>query len=153
VHIDTRVLHSLDDPVLDLDTPEGVDEDPYPQPCLGPVTQRVRELLSRPAFPVHKGHEVDGVLCLSDRFEHRREDLVAVSEDRDRVAFSEMDSDKALQRTAQLPPGVLSRLRCRAVVQQGRQAPPESQDFPCTLGILGSKVRGQRLTIGLRILA
>ena len=46
MHIDTRVLHSLDDPVLDLDTPEGVDEDPHPQPCLGTVTQRVCELLS-----------------------------------------------------------------------------------------------------------
>ena len=39
-------------------------------------------------------------------------------------------SDKALQTTTQLPSGVLSRLPCRAVVQQGRQAPPGSQDFP-----------------------
>ena len=107
VHIDTRILHSLDDPVLDLDTPEGVDEDPHPQPCPGPVTQRVRELLSGPALPVHKGHEVDGVLCLPDRFEHRWEDLVAVAKDRDRIAFSEVDSDKTLQRTTELPSGVL----------------------------------------------
>ena len=107
VHIDIRALHSLDDPVLDLDTSEGVDENPHPQPCLGPVTQRVGELLSGPALPVHKGHEVDSVLCLPDRFEHRREDLVAVAEDRDRVAFGEVDSDKALQRTTQLPPDVL----------------------------------------------
>src|SRR6185437_12419473 len=140
VHIDTRVLHSLDDPVLDLDTTEGVDEDPHPQPCPGPLTQRVCELLSGPALPVHKGHEVDSVLCLSDRFEHGREDLVAVAEDRDRVAFSEVDSDQALQGTTQLPPGVLARLRCRAVVQQGRQAPPGPRTSPCTLDILGSKV-------------
>src|SRR6266550_1048969 len=44
---------SLDDPVLDLDTPEGVDEDPHPLPCPGPITQRVCELLSGPALPVH----------------------------------------------------------------------------------------------------
>jgi hypothetical protein len=62
VHIDTRVLHGLDDPVLDLDTAKGVDEDPHPQPCLGAVTQRVCELLSGPALPVHKGHEVE-VCC------------------------------------------------------------------------------------------
>src|SRR6202035_1553445 len=44
VHIDTGALHSLDDPVLDLDPPEGVDEHPHPQPGPGPVTQRVRDL-------------------------------------------------------------------------------------------------------------
>ncbi len=30
---------------------------------------------------------------------------------------------------------------------------PSPRTFSCTLGILGSKVRGQRLMIGLRILA
>src|SRR5689334_10605716 len=116
VHIDARVLHSLDDPVLDLDTSEGVDEDPHPQPCPGPVTQRVCDLLSGPALPVHKGHEVDGVLCLPDCLEYGREDLIAVAENRDRVAFSEVNSDKALQRTTQLPSGVLTRLRRRVFV-------------------------------------
>ena len=92
--------------------------------------------------PVHQVMRSTVCSAFRDRFKHRGEDLAAFPEDRDRVAFSEVDSRHS--RTTQHA-DVLTRLRRRAVVQQGRRAPPGSQDFP-TNQVRHPRTQGARAT-------
>ncbi|ALM42103.1 hypothetical protein SFR_5488 [Streptomyces sp. FR-008] len=108
--VHARLVHRLQQVPLDQPAAEAVEEQPHPHPRLGPFAQGGGEVAGDLALPVHEGHEVDGVLGLPYRGQHRGEDLVAVAQGRQLVPLGGGDADQALQPPAQPPPAHRQRL-------------------------------------------
>ena len=108
--VDPAVLHVLDQVGLQQPAPDRVHQHPDAQPGARPLRQRVRHLLGDRAGPVDVGEQVDGPLRVPDGLEHRREDLVAVAQDRDLVALRRRDAQQALQPPSDRVDPVLLRL-------------------------------------------
>ena len=89
--------HLVDQRLVDLAGADGVEQDPHPTP----PTCRVSKFLGKGdgdvARPVHERDEVDRPCGISDRGEHRREDLVAVAQDLDLVAERGRNAEETVQ--------------------------------------------------------
>src|SRR5579871_5768110 len=96
-HAHSRVLHEGNEVAFDRPRPEPVEKDTYPNTLPGTVGQEMGELGADAAAPVDVGEEVDGVAGMPDGIEERWEDLVAVAEDVDAVAFRRRDTEHAFE--------------------------------------------------------
>ena len=74
--------------------PEGIDNEIHLHAAACGRHERRGELLRDRAFFVDVGLERDAALCLTDGVEHRREELVAVGEQRVRVAARRLHSEQ-----------------------------------------------------------
>ena len=101
--VDLGVGHVVEEPAVHGARPERVEQDSHADPCPRPGTQPSGQLLADLALPIDEGQEVDGALGGVDGLEHRREDLVAVAQDLDAVAFRGRCSQDALEVPAEPP--------------------------------------------------
>ena len=95
---DAGSLHRVDQAIARSGATPGVEQDPHPHTVPGALGERVRELAADAPFPVDEREEVDRVVGLLDRVEHRGKDLVAVAQHVDAVAFGRGNADHAFDR-------------------------------------------------------
>ena len=100
-HVATHARHLLDQFRRQLACPDGIEQHPDPTASTGGSRQGVGESSSDVTAPVDEGDEVDVRLRCVDGFQHRREDLVTVSEDADFVAGGRRGPQQRLE--PQLP--------------------------------------------------